>query len=39
MTGREKRALGDLFGLANFGVNLRVILTSSPGKSRESSYQ
>lgn len=22
MTGREKRALGDLFGLANFGVNL-----------------
>ncbi|WP_342618025.1 cupin domain-containing protein [Rhodoferax sp. GW822-FHT02A01] len=22
MTGREKRALGDLFGLSNFGVNL-----------------
>lgn len=22
MSGREKRALGDLFGLANFGVNL-----------------
>jgi len=22
MAGREKRALGDLFGLANFGVNL-----------------
>jgi uncharacterized cupin superfamily protein len=22
MSGREKRALGDLFGLSNFGVNL-----------------
>jgi uncharacterized cupin superfamily protein len=23
MAGREKRPLGDLFGLSNFGVNLR----------------
>lgn len=30
MTGREKRRLGDLFGLSNFGVNLTKL---SPGAS------
>ncbi len=30
MAGREKRALGDMFGLANFGVNLTQLL---PGAS------
>jgi uncharacterized cupin superfamily protein len=36
MRGREKRALGDLFGLANFGVNLTHLLPGAGSALRHS---
>ncbi len=36
MVGREKRALGDLFGLANFGVNLTRLLPSAVSALRHA---
>ncbi len=36
MVGREKRALGDLFGLANFGVNLTRLAPGSESALRHA---
>ena len=36
MTGREKRPLGDLFGLANFGVNLTRLLPGAMSALRHA---
>ena len=36
MVGREKRALGDLFGLANFGVNLTRLLPGAESALRHA---
>jgi uncharacterized cupin superfamily protein len=36
MAGREKRALGDLFGLANFGVNLTRLAPKSVSALRHA---
>ena len=36
MTGREKRALGDLFGLSNFGVNLTRLAPNAPSALRHA---
>ena len=36
MVGREKRALGDLFGLANFGVNLTRLAPGAESALRHS---
>lgn len=36
MKGREKRALGDVFGLANYGVNLTTLLPGSGSALRHS---
>ena len=36
MAGREKRPLGDLFGLTNFGVNLTRLLPSAASAVRHS---
>jgi uncharacterized cupin superfamily protein len=36
MTGREKRALGDVFGLANFGVNLTHLQPGASSALRHS---
>jgi uncharacterized cupin superfamily protein len=36
MAGREKRALGDLFGLANFGVNLTRLAPHSASALRHA---
>jgi len=36
MAGREKRVLGDLFGLANFGVNLTTLLPGSGSALRHA---
>jgi uncharacterized cupin superfamily protein len=36
MTGREKRSLGDLFGLANFGVNLTKLLPGASSSLRHA---
>jgi uncharacterized cupin superfamily protein len=36
MVGREKRALGDLFGLANFGVNLTRLLPGAESALRHT---
>ncbi len=39
MVGREKRALGDLFGLANFGVNLTRLAPGSESALRHAHTQ
>lgn len=39
MVGREKRVLGDLFGLANFGVNLTRLLPGSSSALRHAHSQ
>lgn len=39
MIGREKRALGDLFGLANFGVNLTRLQPGSESALRHAHTQ
>lgn len=36
MAGREKRALGDLFGLTNFGINLTKLLPGSGSALRHA---
>jgi uncharacterized cupin superfamily protein len=36
MAGREKRAFGDLFGLANFGVNLMRLLPGAGSALRHA---
>src|SRR5438067_10794101 len=36
MAGREKRALGDLFGLANFGVNLTKVASLASSSLRRA---
>lgn len=36
MQGREKRALGDIFGLANFGVNLTTLLPNAKSALRHA---
>ena len=36
MAGREKRALGDLFGLANFGVNLTKLASLASSSLRHA---
>ncbi len=36
MAGREKRSLGDVFGLANFGVNLTKLLPGAGSALRHS---
>lgn len=36
MQGREKRALGDIFGLVNFGVNLTTLLPGSGSALRHA---
>ncbi len=36
MKGREKRALGDVFGLANFGVNLSTLLPGAGSALRHA---
>lgn len=36
MAGREKRALGDLFGLTNFGVNLTRLVPGSQSSLRHA---
>ena len=36
MIGREKRVLGDLFGLSNFGVNLTTLLPGSGSALRHA---
>lgn len=36
MTGREKRPLGDVFGLANFGVNLTTLLPGAGSALRHA---
>jgi uncharacterized cupin superfamily protein len=36
MAGREKRPLGDLFGLANFGVNLTRLLPGAMSALRHA---
>ena len=39
MVGREKRVLGDLFGLVNFGVNLTRLLPGSNSALRHAHSQ
>ena len=39
MVGREKRVLGDLFGLVNFGVNLTRLLPGSSSALRHAHSQ
>ena len=39
MVGREKRVLGDLFGLVNFGVNLTRLLPASSSALRHAHSQ
>ncbi|WP_310423027.1 cupin domain-containing protein [Chamaesiphon sp. VAR_48_metabat_135_sub] len=39
MVGREKRALGDLFGLANFGVNLTRLAPGAESALRHAHIQ
>jgi len=39
MAGREKRPLGDLFGLANFGVNLTRLAPNSSSSLRHAHSQ
>lgn len=36
MTGREKRAIGDVFGLSNFGVNLTTLLPGAMSALRHA---
>lgn len=36
MTGREKRALGDLFGLTHFGVNLTRLISNAVSSLRHA---
>ncbi|WP_017299083.1 cupin domain-containing protein [Nodosilinea nodulosa] len=39
MAGREKRPLGDLFGLSNFGVNLTTLLPGASSALRHAHSQ
>ncbi len=39
MAGREKRPLGDLFGLANFGVNLTKLLPGAGSALRHAHFK
>ena len=39
MAGREKRPLGDLFGLANFGVNLTTLAPGAVSSLRHMHFK
>ena len=39
MSGREKRPLGDLFGLTNFGVNLTRLLPNATSSLRHAHFK